>query len=36
VPDIDPIWQFDYERQVFAFVTEDYFLQEKYEDQEEP
>jgi hypothetical protein len=35
VPDLDPIWQTNYRRQVFAFGVEDVFPQEMYEEQQQ-
>ena len=32
IPDLDPIWQFGYSRQVFNFASEDAFRQETYEE----
>jgi hypothetical protein len=34
VADMDPIWQFGYDRQVFAFNNEDHYPQEMYDEQE--
>lgn len=35
IPDMDPIWQFGYQRQIFNTRSEDYFPQEMYELQDE-